>query len=71
MKMLFWMGVAVLVLGIASVLIPVPHTESSGIKAGDINVGIQTRHDERVPYWISAVVIVGGISMMLAGNRGK
>ncbi|HEV2112977.1 MAG TPA: hypothetical protein VGR50_02440 [Terriglobales bacterium] len=71
MKVLFWAGLVVLILGIASFFIPVPHQETSGIKAGNINIGIQTEHDERVPYWVSAVVIVGGISMMLAGNRGK
>ena len=71
MKMLFWIGLAVLILGIVSFFIPVPHTETSGIKAGDINIGVQTRHDEKVPYWISAVVIIGGISMMLAGKQAK
>lgn len=71
MKVLFWAGLVVLILGIASFFIPVPHQEISGIKAGNINIGIQTEHDEHVPYWVSAVVIVGGISMMLAGNRGK
>ena len=71
MKVLFWIGLVVLILGIASFFIPVPHTETSGIKAGDINIGVQTRHDEKVPYWISGIVIVGGISMMLAGRQAK
>jgi len=71
MKMLFWIGLVVLILGVASFFIPVPHSETSGIKAGNINIGVQTTHDERVPYWISGLVMVGGISMMLAGNRAK
>lgn len=71
MKGLFWIGLVVLILGIASFFIPVPHHETSGIKIGDASVKIQTTDEERVPYWVSAVVMVGGISMMLGGRQGK
>jgi len=69
MKLLFWIGLVVVVLGIASLVVPVPHTEHHGIKADNVNIGIETRHDEKISPWISGVIIVGGVSMMLAGSR--
>jgi len=43
MKTLFALGLVVLILGIASLFIPFPHYESHGIKAGDVNIGVQTK----------------------------
>ena len=71
MKALFWIGLVFVVLGIASLLVPVPRTEHHGIKSGDVSIGIETRHDEKVSPWISTIVTVGGISMMLLGSRTK
>jgi len=69
MKTLFWVGLIFVVLGIVSFVVPVPRTETHSIKTGDVNIGIQTKHDEKVSPWVSAIVIVGGISMMLVGSR--
>ena len=49
MKALFAVGLAVLILGILSFFIAIPHSENHGIKAGDVNIGVQT-HDQRVPF---------------------
>ena len=70
-KILFWAGAVILILGIVSLLVPIPHQENTGFKAGDINIGVQTRHDEKVSPIVSAVLIAGGIGMMMAGGRGK
>jgi hypothetical protein len=32
----------VVVLGIATLIVPIPSTETHGIKAGDVNIGVQT-----------------------------
>lgn len=69
MKMLLFAGLLVVVLGIASLIVPIPRTETQGIKAGDINIGVQTSHSERVSPIISAVLIAGGIAMTIAGAR--
>ena len=71
MKSLLWIGVVVLGLGIASLFVPIPHTERQGIKAGDIDIGVQTHHSERVSPIISAVMIAGGIGLMIAGSRER
>lgn len=68
MKSLFWFGLVVLILGIASLVVPIPHTEHEGIKAGGISLGVETRHDEKVSPVISAVMILGGAGMMIAGK---
>ena len=58
-----------LVLGIASLVVPIPHTETHGIKAGDVNIGVQTSHSERVPPIVSVVLIAGGIALAIGGAR--
>ena len=71
MKMLFWIGLVVLILGVASFVVPVPHSENHGIKAGDMSIGVQTTHNERVSPIISTVMVLGGVGMMLGGGRGR
>lgn len=70
MRGLFAIGLVVLVLGILSFFIPVPHTEHHGINAGDVHIGVNTQHSERVSPAISAVLLVAGAGLMIAG-KGK
>lgn len=69
MKVLLWTGLLLIVLGIASLVVPIPQTERHGIQAGDINIGIQTSQSERVSPIISVVLIAGGIALSVAGGR--
>jgi len=69
MKILLFAGLLVVVLGIASLIVPVPQTETHGIKAGDVNIGVQTSHSERVSPIVSVVLIAGGIALTIAGAR--
>jgi hypothetical protein len=69
MKTLLFAGLLVVVLGIASLIVPIPQTETHGIKAGDVNIGVQTSHSERVSPIISVVLIAGGIALAIAGAR--
>lgn len=68
MKNLFWIGVVLLVLGVASLFIPLPHTEREGVKAGGISLGIETRHEEKIPPIASGLMIVAGAGLMIAGK---
>jgi hypothetical protein len=70
MRALFGVGVVLLVLGVASFFIPVPHHEDHSIKVGDAKIGVQTEHSERVSPTISVIVVVAGVGMIIAG-RGK
>ncbi len=69
MKVLFWIGMVVLILGIVSLVVPIPRNEREGIKAGGISIGVETRHEEKVPPVVSAVMILGGAGMMIVGKR--
>jgi hypothetical protein len=69
--MLLIAGLLLIVLGIASLVVPIPRSETQGIKIGDANIGVQTTHSERVSPVISAVLIAGGIALTIAGARTK
>lgn len=69
MKTLFWVGLVVLVLGIASFLVPIPHREREGLRAGRLAVRIETSAARRVSFFVSAVMILSGAGMMIAAKR--
>lgn len=69
MRGLFWIGVVFVVLGIASLVVPIPHSERSGVKVGGSSIGIETTHEEKVSPIISAVLIAAGAAMMIAGRK--
>ncbi len=71
MRALFWLGLVVLVLGIVSPFVSIPRSETEGLKAGDVHIGVQVRHNEYVSPVISAVLILGGAGMMIAGGRRR
>jgi hypothetical protein len=71
MKMLRYAGLLLIVLGIASLVVPIPSSETQGIKIGDANIGVQTSHREKVSPIISAVLIAGGIALAIAGARAR
>ncbi len=71
MKGLFLIGLIVLILGIASFLVPIRHSETEGIKAGDVSIGVQTHHSEKLNPIIGVVMVVAGAGLMIAGRGGK
>ena len=71
MKTLLFAGLLLVVLGIASLVVPIPRTETEGIKVGNTNLGVQTSHSERVSPMISIVLIAGGIALSIAGARAR
>jgi hypothetical protein len=71
MKILLFAGVLLVGLGIASLFVPVPRSETQGIRIGDTNIGVQTSHSERVSPIISAVLMAGGIALAIAGARTR
>ena len=68
MKALFWIGMVVLIVGIASLFVPIPRNEREGFKAGDVSVGIETRHEDKVSPYVSAAIILGGAGMIVVGR---
>jgi len=68
MKVLFWIGLALLILGVGSLLVPIPRHQRDGVSVGGVSIGIETRHDEKVSPIVSAAMILGGAGLMIAGK---
>lgn len=71
MKVLLYVGLILIVLGVGSLVVPIPHTQTEGIKIGNANLGVQTTHSERIPPIISVVLIAGGIALSIGGARSR
>ena len=70
MRIFFIIGVILLILGIASLFVPIPHQQRHGFDAGPISVGVTT-DKEKVHPAISAALIIGGVVLMVAGGRKR
>lgn len=70
MRVLFVLGLVLVLLGIASLVVPIPRRERHGIEAGGLSVGFETTTREKVHPGVSAVLIGGGIALVLAGKGG-
>ena len=66
MSALFWIGLAVLILGVASLVVPIPRTHETEIQAGGVSIGIGTQGEEKVSPILSGVLILSGAGMMIA-----
>jgi len=69
MKALMLVGVLLVVLGILSFFVPVPHSEHHGVNLGDAHVGITTHDEEKVAPAVSIVLVVVGAGLMIAGRK--
>jgi hypothetical protein len=68
MKPLFWIGLIVIVLGVGSFLVPIPHSKREGFQAGGVSIGVETQHSETVSPVVSGMLILAGAGLMIAGN---
>jgi hypothetical protein len=69
MKGLTLVGLLLLVLGILSFVVPVPHSENHGVKIGDAKIGVQTSSSEKLPPAVGIVLLLGGVAVIIAGAR--
>ena len=69
MKALFWIGLVVLILGIVSLVVPIPHSDRQGVTVGGVALGVETRSEEKIAPGVSAALIAGGVIALIAGNR--
>jgi hypothetical protein len=71
MKALFAIGVVVLVLGVASLFVPLPKKERAGVEVGGVSLGVETTTRETVSPIVSGVLILAGAGMMIAGRKKR
>jgi hypothetical protein len=69
MTVVFWVGLVLLILGIGSLLVPIPSNERDGFSVGGVSIGVETRHDEKVSPVVSAAMILGGAGLMIAAKK--
>jgi hypothetical protein len=69
MKPLFAVGLVILILGIASLFVPIPKKERAGLEVGGVSLGVETTHKETVSPIVSGVLILAGAAMMIVGKR--
>jgi hypothetical protein len=68
MKAVFFIGLIVLILGLVSLVVPIPRSEREGLTVGGVSLGVETRHEEKVPTALSAVMILSGLGAIVAGK---
>jgi len=68
MKALLAIGLIVLIVGVISFIVPFPHATHHELGAGDVHVGVTTRHDEKVPPVVSVLLVVVGAGIMIVGR---
>jgi hypothetical protein len=71
MRILFIIGLILLALGAVSLFVPIPYKEKHGIKAGGLSVGVETTEHQKVHPAVSAVLIGGGVVLLIAGARSR
>jgi uncharacterized membrane protein len=69
MKGVAIVGVLLLVLGLLSFVVPVPHSENHGVKIGDAKIGVQTQSSEKLPPAVGIVLLIGGVVALAVGAR--
>ncbi len=63
------LGLLLLLLGVLSFLVPVPHREQHGISIGDSKFSVQTEHSEKLPPAVGIVLVAAGAVALFIGAR--
>jgi hypothetical protein len=68
-KALFWVGLVILILGLASLVVPIPRTDRESLTVGGVLLAVEAQHQEKLSPFVSGVMILGGLGAMAAGRR--
>lgn len=71
MRAMVIVGLILVVLGVASLFVPIPRKEKRGFDAGGVSIGIETTRREIVHPAVSAILIGGGIALTITGTRKR
>lgn len=69
MKKAAIVGALLLLLGLLSFVVPIPHRENHGIQIGDAKIGVQTESSEKLPPAVGIVLVAGGVLALVVGLR--
>jgi hypothetical protein len=71
MKAIPLIGAILLLLGVLSFVVPIPHKETHSLKIGDAKFGVQTEESERLPIAASITLVGAGILVLVVGLQKK
>jgi hypothetical protein len=63
------LGIVLLLLGVLSFIVPIPHSEDHGVRVGDARIGVRTEHRDRLPPAAGIVLLAGGVVALIVGMR--
>jgi hypothetical protein len=69
MKNVAFVGVLLLVVGLLSFVVPIPHRESHAVKIGDSKIGVQTENSEKLPAAVGIALLAGCVLTLFLGSR--
>ena len=71
MKALSTVGLILIVLGVASLFVPIPQKDRAGVEIGGVSLGVETTTREKVSPIVSGALVVAGAAMMIAASRKR
>lgn len=69
MKPLPLVGVLLIVLGVLSFIVPLPHHEKHGVSLGDAKFSVQTDSSQLLPSAVGVILVGGGVVALVLGLR--
>jgi hypothetical protein len=70
MRILFIIGVILILLGVVSLFVPIPVREKHGFNAGPVSIGVETTDKKKVDPIVTGALIVGGVVLAVVGRKG-
>ena len=70
MRILFMIGVILILLGVLSLFVPIPVHERHGITAGPLSMEVKTTDKRKVDPVVTAVLIGGGVLLAIVARKG-
>jgi hypothetical protein len=69
MRIVSAVGLVILLLGVLSFFIAVPHRHDHSLKIGDSRIGVQTQRNQMLPTVASVTLVAAGILVLVIGSR--
>jgi len=69
MKAVLFVGILLLVMGVLSFFVPLPHRQDHSVKIGDTKFSVQTETSEKLPPAVGIVLVAAGVVVVAVAAR--